>query len=179
MNWEKVNPTGYPPFLFRHVLMPTSIWFSSVMVPCGSLWMSWGNIATLISVAVVPLQLSGSILNQGRWWQVVKELDMEEWISISFPQCSCYHDSVPWVVLAVIQSAIQWHLQAQTSIPLPNEHDPVHIHSHYMLPEVFTHPQWMLWQTSMGEVIASCWSIPGKSCQPDTGWSPNHYLLIA
>ena len=53
--------------------------------------------------------------------------------------------------MVVIQSAIPWHLQAETSIPLPNAHDPVDIHFHYMLPEVFTHAQWM----SMGEVIAS------------------------
>ena len=36
--------------------------------------------------------------------------------------------------MAVIQSAIQWHLQAEMSIPLPNVHNTVDIHTHYTLP---------------------------------------------
>ena len=164
---EMVYPTGYLPFLFRHALMLTPSQFGSVMVPCGSFWMSWGNKATLMLAAGVPLQLSGSILHQGRWWQVIEELDTEGCIPISYPQWSCYCDSVLWVVMAVIQSAIWWNLLAKMSIPLPNVCDPADIHSHYMLPEVFTHPQWMLWWTSTGEVIASHWSTPGKSSWPD------------
>ena len=117
--------------------------------------MSWGNKATLTLAAGVPLQLSESILHQGRWWQVIKELDMEGCIPISYPQWSCYCDSVPWEVMVVIQSAIWWHLWAETSIPLPNACNPVDIHSHYMLPEVFTHPQWTLWWMATGEFIAS------------------------
>ena len=35
VSWERVYPTGYPPSLFRHVLMPSPSWFGSVMVPCG------------------------------------------------------------------------------------------------------------------------------------------------
>ena len=31
---------------------------------------------------------------------------------ITYLQWSCCHDSVPWVVVAVVQSAIWWHLQA-------------------------------------------------------------------
>ena len=92
--------------------MPISSWFGSVMVPHGSLWISWGNRATLSSVAGVPLQLSGHIPHQVRWQQVIKELDTEGHIPISYPQWSFYHDSVPWVVVAVIQCAIQWHLWA-------------------------------------------------------------------
>ena len=64
--------------------------------------------------------------------------------------------------MAVVQSAIQWHLWAETSIPLPKTYDPVDIHAHYTLPAVFTHPQWTLQWTSMGEVIASHSSTPGK-----------------
>ena len=46
--------------------------------------------------------------------------------------------------MAVIQSTIQWHPQAKMSIPPPNACNPVDIHTQYMLPEVFAHPQWML-----------------------------------
>ena len=112
MNWGRVFPTGYPPFLFRHSLMPTPSQFGSVMVPCGSLWMSSCNRATLMLAAGIPLQLSGSIPNQGRWWQVIKELDMEGCTPIPYSLWLCYHDLVPWVVVVVIQSTIQWHLQA-------------------------------------------------------------------
>ena len=34
VNWERVFPTGYPPFLFKHTLMATPSQFGSVMVPC-------------------------------------------------------------------------------------------------------------------------------------------------
>ena len=63
--------------------------------------------------------------------------------------------------MVVIQSAIQWHLQAETSTPPPNACDPFghsvneDIHTHYTLPGIFTHPQWMLQLMSMGEAIAS------------------------
>ena len=57
--------------------------------------------------------------------------------------------------MVVIQSAMQWNLWAETAIPLPNACNPVDIHTHYMLPEVFTHLQWMLQLTSMGEAVAS------------------------
>ena len=81
--------------------------------------------------------------------------------------------------MAVVQSTIQWYLWAEMSIPLPNICDPVDIHAHYTLPEVFTHSQWMLWWTSMAEVIASHWSTPGKSSWPDVGWMSDHHLLVA
>ena len=118
MNLKGYTLVATHPFLFRHALMPTPSWFGSVMVPCGSLWMSWGNRATLLLVAGVPLQLGGSILCQGRWWQVIKELDMEGHIPVSYPQWSCYQDSVPWVIMVVVQSAVQWYLWAETSIHL-------------------------------------------------------------
>ena len=65
------------------------------------------------------------------------------------------------------------------SIPPPNACDPVDIHFHCMLPEIFTHPQCRLWWMSMGKVIASCWSTLGKSSWPDAGWLLDHYLLMA
>ena len=39
-------------------------------------------------------------------------LDTEGCIPISYPQWSCCHDSVPWVVMVVIQSTVWWHLWA-------------------------------------------------------------------
>ena len=57
--------------------------------------------------------------------------------------------------MVVIQSAVQWHLQDKMSIPLPNSYDPVDIHAHYMLPAVFTCPQWTLQLTSTGEAVAT------------------------
>ena len=57
--------------------------------------------------------------------------------------------------MVVIQSAIQWHPWAGDVYPSIKQCNPVDIHFHYTLPEVFTHPQWMLQWTSMGEVIAS------------------------
>ena len=79
--------------------------------------MRWGNKATLTSVAGVPLWISGSILHQGGWQQVIKKLDMEGCIPIKYPSWSCCCDSVPWVVMAVIQSAIQWHIWAGDIYP--------------------------------------------------------------
>ena len=63
-------------------------------------------------VAGVPLWMSESISCQGRWWQVIKKLDTEGCIPVTYPQWSSCHDSVTWVVMVVIQSATQWHLQA-------------------------------------------------------------------
>ena len=54
------------------------------------------------------------------------------------PYGSCNCDSVPWVAVVVIQSAIQWALMGWRHLhPPPNACDPVEIHFHYMLPEVF------------------------------------------
>ena len=130
MNWERVYPMGYPTFLFRNVIMPTPSQLGSVVVPCGSLWMSWGNSATLISVAGVPLWLSGSILCQGRWQHVIEELATEGCIPVSYHQWSCYHHSVPWVIngghsvhypMAYtswdIYPPAKWHVIPQTSTP--------------------------------------------------------------
>ena len=61
--------------------------------------------------------MSGSIPHQGGWWQVINKLDMEGCMPITYPQCSCCHDSVLWVVVAVLQSAICWHLQAGDIYP--------------------------------------------------------------
>ena len=171
-----------PPFLFRHALLPTSSQFGSVMVPCG--WVAvvvpcgWvEGIATLTSVAGVPLWLSGSIPCQGRWWWVVKKLDTEGYIPIAYSQWSCCHDSVLWVVMAVIQSTVWWHLQA--NIYLSTKHTwscrhplPLHINWSFHLSSVdapvdvhrrscsfpLIHPREVL--------LAWCWVIarPLSSC---------------
>ena len=36
VDWERVFPMGYPPFLLRHALMPMSSWVGLAVVPCGS-----------------------------------------------------------------------------------------------------------------------------------------------
>ena len=151
-------------------------WFGSVMVPCR--WVE--------GIKPPLCQWQGSLYD---WVEVfsVKVDDGRLSKNLTWRGAYPFHalnslatvDPVLWVVMVVIQFTIWWHLWPETSIPLPNAHDPVDIHFHYMLPEVFTHPQWMLWQTSMGEVIASHWSSPGKSSWPDVGWSPDHYLLEA
>ena len=117
------------PFLFRHALVPRPHWFGTVMGIGISYLVKWGNEATLMLAAGVPLQLSGSILHQGRWKRVIEKLDTEGYIPVTYPQWSCYCDSVLWVVVAVIQSTIQWHPWTKTSIPLPNACDTVDIHS--------------------------------------------------
>ena len=68
-------------------------------------------------MARVPLQLSGSILHQGRWWWVIEKLDMEGYFPIPYPLWSCNCDSVPWIVMVVIQSTVWWHLQAEDVYP--------------------------------------------------------------
>ena len=56
--------------------------------------MGWGNEATLMLVAGVALQMSGSTLHQGRWWEIIKKLDMEGCLPIPYPLDSCGGHSV-------------------------------------------------------------------------------------
>ena len=49
-----------------------------------------------------------------------------------------------------------------TSFPPPHIHVPSNVHGHITLPKVFTAFQWMLWWTSITEVITSHLSVPGK-----------------
>ena len=148
-------------------------WF--LVVPCR--WVEgikpplcwWqGSLYDWVGVFCIKVGDNGSLKNL-TWWAA---------FPFHTPQWSCHCDSVLWVVMAAIQSAIWWHLQAETSIPLPNACDPVDIHTHYTLPEVFTCPQWMLWWTSTGEVVACHWYTPGKSSWPDAGWTSDHHLLM-
>ena len=156
------------------------IWFCTVAsVDVSSCLVKQGYEATLQLAAGVPLWLNGSIPHQGRWWEVIKKCDMEGYLPIPYPLWSCNCDSVLWVVVVVIWSAIWWHLWAVMSLPLPNVCDPADIACHYTLPEVFTHLLWTLWQTSMIEAIDSHWSTPGKSAWSDTGWSPDCFSLLA
>ena len=81
--------------------------------------------------------------------------------------------SIPPMVLKLSLSSMSSHgghsahyLMAMTGWrclhPLPNTHDPVDIHFHYILPEVFTCPLWMLWWMSMGEVLTSHLTNPSE-----------------
>ena len=90
------------------------IWFGTVAsVDISYCLVKWRYEAPLQLVAGVPLWLSGSILHHGRWWWVIKKLDREGYLPSPYPLWSCNHDSVHWVVMAVIQSAVWWHLQAE------------------------------------------------------------------
>ena len=77
----------------------------------------WGYEATLPLVARVPVQLSGSILHQGRWWWFIEKLDMEGNLPGPYPLWSCNCDSVLWVGMTIIQSAVWGHLQAEDIYP--------------------------------------------------------------
>ena len=68
--------------------------------------------------------------------------DTEGYLPITPPFGLANNDPVPWVVVSVMGSTIQWHLWAAMSFPQPNIHGPVDIHTHYTLPRVFTHHQW-------------------------------------
>ena len=93
--------------------MPRPVWFDTIVsVNTSSCLVKWGYKATLQLVARVPLQLSGSTPHQGTWWQVIKKLDTEGYLPVPYPLWSCNHDSVPWVVMAAIQSTLWWHWQA-------------------------------------------------------------------
>ena len=93
--------------------------------PCAltqSVWCSYSSFVFFIDElreqshptleAGVPLGMSGSILHQVRWWLAIKNLDTEGCTPITYPQWSCCHDSVPWVVMVVIPSAIWRRLWA-------------------------------------------------------------------
>ena len=141
--------------------------------------MSGGNKATIMSVAGVPLWMSGSILCQGRWLQVIEKPDMEGCIPVTYPQWSCYHDSVPWVVMVVIQSTIQWHLWAGDVYPsakcMKSCKHPLPLHITWSL-----HPSSVDTLVGVHRRSHSFPSItPGKSSWPDAGWLPGHYLLMA
>ena len=61
----------------------------------------WGNEATLTLAALVPLWLSGSIPHQGRQWWIIKKLDTEGCIPISYPNglatVTQFHEQSWWL----------------------------------------------------------------------------------
>ena len=125
---------------------------------CGSLWLSWRNKATL--------NISGRDPSLIEWKYFCIKVDDNRSLK-----------NLTWSsVFSQLSNGI-YELRCLSL--LPNACDPVDIHSHYTLLEVFTHLQWTIWQMSTGEVIASHWSTPVKSCWPDGGWSLDHYLLVA
>ena len=102
---------------------------------------------------MVSLQLGGNTPHQGRRCQFITNPDMEGYLPTTLPLFGvANHDPVPWVVVSVMGFTIWWHQQAVTSFPQPNVHVPSDVHTHYMLPEVFTHHQWILW-----------WDVHGRS----------------
>ena len=140
-----------------------------------------GYKATLQLAARVPLHMCGSIPYQGGGWQFIPPPDMKGYLPISPPTmfglANC--DPVQWVVVSIFGFTIWWGLWAETSFPWPNVCVPSNIYSNISLPGVFTHLQWMLWQTSMVEVVTWHYSTPGKSCWQDIRWPHYHYFLVA
>ena len=160
------------------------IWFGAVAsVDISPCLVKWGYASNFSFEQQESLfNWVGSIPHQGRWWWVIKKLDMEGYLPIPCPLWSCNCDLVPWVVMAVVQSAgLMVSTVLKMSIPLTKCMQSCRTSTsttHYL--KFFTHLWWTLWQwMSTGEVITSHWSTPGKSCWPDVGWSPDHYLLMA
>ena len=56
---------------------------------------------------------------QKSWFYVQEILGLEKYLPNPYPLWSCNCDSVPWVAVAAIQSAIWWHQQAGDVYTLP------------------------------------------------------------
>ena len=105
--------TGYlPPFLVLGMALCLGLIWCYCLCWSSSSSGNQGYETTLQLAARVFLQVSGNIPHQGGWWQVIKNLDMEGYLPITYPLRSCNHDSVPWVVMVVILSIVWWHLWA-------------------------------------------------------------------
>ena len=92
MSWERVYPTGYPLFLFRHTLMPTPIQLGSVMVPSG-----W------VEGIKPPLCLwQGSLFD---WVEVFHVKIDDNRSSKKWTQRGAYHFIPPMVLLPWLSSA--------------------------------------------------------------------------
>ena len=88
------------------------------------------------------------------------------------------HDSALWAVVLVIRSTIPWHLCTVMSFPQPNIHDPSDTHTYYMLPGVFTYPQWTLQWTSHSRSCNFPLIHSREVLLDGHGWPPNHYSLL-
>ena len=151
------------PLFGGHILMPW-LWLSSgfhlvlafIVDVNTSFSVQQGYKATFQPVARVPLWLGGSTPCQGGRCQFIHSPDMEGYFPITSHFGLANHDCIPWVAVLVLGFTIWWHLWAATSFPWPNICVPSNVYTHCTLPEVFTHLQWMLWQTSTVEIITSC-----------------------
>ena len=126
--WGWVFLIGYPHFCLGMPSCLDFIWFDTVdSVDISPYLVKWGYEATLQLAAGVPLQLSGSILCQDRWWSVIKNLTqrgtypfhtlmvLQPWLS-SMSSCGrhsvcCPIASIGWRWL----SLHQMHVILQTS----------------------------------------------------------------
>ena len=125
-----------------------------------------GYEATPLWTARVPLLVGGSILHQGGR-QALLFLLTWRYLPISLPPLCLALPTITqfgeWLHSSVRFTTCQ-HQWALTSFPPPYVCVLSEVCSHIMLPKVFTHLLWMLWWTSMAEVITSCLSTPGKLC---------------
>ena len=117
-----------------------------------------GYEATPLQVARVPLSVGGSIPHQ-RGRQMLLLLLTQGVLTHFTPPFVlfglAYHDPVLWVATFTVGFTI-WQCQwALMLFPPPYVHVPSEVCSHITLPEVFTHPQWMLQSRSTAEVATS------------------------
>ena len=160
--------------------------------------MSRPNLVWYLFVLKFPLVWrSEGIKPPFSWWQValfkwvgVFRIKVDDNMSLRILTQRVLTHSIPPIVFQLWLSFVSTHGGCSVHYPrasrgwrhlhpLPNTCNPVDIHFYYTLPEVFTHHMWMLQWTSTEEVVTSHWSTHGKSCWPGTGWSPDHYLLMA
>ena len=144
-----VNPRGLiqtpPCFLEEHVLM---LW-PSILVSFFLIFIisSGGYEATPLQAARVPLLVGWSILHQ-RGRQMLSFLLTQGLLTHFTSPCFmfglAYHDPVLWLAAFLLGFTICQHQWALISFPLPYVCVPSKVCSHITLPEVFTHPQWML-----------------------------------
>ena len=136
-----------PCFLEEHVLM---LW---LLILVSSLFLSS---SFLMEGMKLPLySWWGSLF----WWVgafCIREVDRccpSSWhggyLPVSLPPFVmfglAYCDPVPWVVAFIVGFTICQYQWALMSFPLAYIRVPSEVRSHITLPEVFTHPWWMLW----------------------------------
>ena len=136
-----------PCFLEEHILM---LWLSILvsLLFSSSLFLMEGMKPPLYRWQGSLFLVGGSILHQ-RGRQMLSFLLTWGVLTHFTPPFVlfglAYHDPVLWVVAFIVGFTICQHQWALTLFPPPYVCVPSEVCSHITLPEVFTHPQWMLW----------------------------------
>ena len=103
----------------------------------------------------VPHLVCGSIPHQQGRCTLISAPDKEGYLPGSLPPLFdlASHDWVWWVAMFILGFTIHWYQWALMSFHPLDAHVPSNVYCHLTLPKVFTHFQWMLWQTSTVEAI--------------------------